>query len=155
MKIMDKIIHLDTHLQCSQDEAFTYFFDNQLLCLWLTKKANVEMKVGGNYELFWNPENADPEMNSTFGCKVLALEEPYFFCIEWKGNVTQKQLMNQIRPLTAVTVIFIRLEDHLTRVSLLHTGWRPGSKWEEARLYFVNAWRGALANLEQLINQKN
>lgn len=148
----DSIISITAELACSRERAFDYFSDNILLTKWLTKKAEVEMIVGGKYELFWTPEDNDPTNNSTYGCKILAVDRPYFFNIEWKGNAEQKEFMNNERPLTNVTIIFFALTGTKTRVSLLHTGWRQGEEWEKARLYFVNAWTRALKQLETLVN---
>jgi uncharacterized protein YndB with AHSA1/START domain len=148
----DKIIISNAILNCTIDSAFSYFAENDLLTQWLTGKADVEMKEGGKYELFWTPEDPDPTNNSTFGCKVLAVERPFYINVEWAGNVEQKKIMNNVRPLTNVTVLFTRLSAAKTKITLIHTGWRPGDNWEAARQYFINAWAGALNHLEGLVN---
>jgi uncharacterized protein YndB with AHSA1/START domain len=150
--VMDPIIHINTLLNCPIDTAFAYFSENSKLEQWLTAKANVEMEVGGKYELFWTPEDPDLTNNSTYGCKVLAMDRPYFFNIEWKGNRDQKSFMNTVSPLTNVTVIFSEIDASKTKVTLLHTGWRSGSDWDAAREYFQNAWSGAIKQLEVLVN---
>ena len=114
--VSDKIITVNIILNCPVDSAFNYFADNELLIKWLTTKADVEMKVGGKYELFWTPEDPDPTNNSTYGCKVLAVNRPYFFNIEWMGNAEQKEFMNSVRPLTNITFLFSKLEDNKTLV---------------------------------------
>ncbi len=150
--VSDKIIIVDIILNCSIDSAFNYFADNKLLTKWLTNKADVEMRVGGKYELFWTPVDPDPTNNSTYGCKVLAVDQPYFFNIEWAGNAEQKEFMNKVRPLTNVTFLFTKLDSNQTKVTLIHTGWRQDEKWEAARQYFINAWSGAFKQLEKLVN---
>jgi len=151
----DKIIISNAILNCTIDTAFNYFSENDLLINWLTNKADVEMKEGGKYELFWTPEDPDLSNNSTYECKVLAVERPFYFNIEWKGNAEQKVFMNDVRPLTNVTVLFSRIENNKTKVTLIHTGWRLGNNWEAARQYFIKAWAGALKQLEILVNSKN
>lgn len=146
----DKIITVHTILNVPNHEAFEYFADNELLVEWLTAKADVEMKEGGKYELFWTPDAPDPTNNSTYGCKVLAVDRPHYFNIEWKGNAEQKEFMNTVRPLTNVTVLFSHVGDNKTKVTLIHTGWRKGEDWEQARQYFRNAWTGAFRQLEEL-----
>ena len=152
---MDKIIIKSVILNCSIDSAFDCFTDNELLTKWLTKKANVEMHEGGRYELFWTPQDTDPTNNSTYDCKVLAVERPYYFNIEWRGNAEQKGFMNNVRPLTNVTVLFSRLDSKKTKVNLIHAGWRQGDNWEAARQYFIKAWAGAFKQLEELVNTMN
>lgn len=149
----DKIITVNVILNCPIDTAFNYFSDNNLLTKWLTVKADVEMKEGGKYELFWTPEDPEPTNNSTFGCKVLAIDFPHYFNIEWRGNTEQKEIMNNARPLTNVTVLFSQLDRTKTKVAIIHTGWRPGDNWEMARQYFINAWTGAFKKLESIVNK--
>ena len=151
----DKIITLNTILNVPKQEAFDYFADNELLEKWLTVKADVEMKEGGKYELFWTPDDPDPTSNSTYGCKVLAVDRPHYFNIEWKGNAEQKGFMNTVRPLTNVTVLFSDMGNNQTKVSLIHTGWREGENWERARRYFINSWTGAFRQLEELAGSDN
>lgn len=150
---MDKIIVQTALLNCSLEKAFEMFTENQMLESWLTTKADVEMRVGGKYELFWTPEDPDPTNNSTYGCKVLAVDQPNFFNIEWAGNAEQKEFMNKVRPLTNVTFLFTKLDSNQTKVTLIHTGWRDMSDWEQARQFFINAWRGAFSKLEKYINE--
>lgn len=151
----DKIILSNVILNCTIDNAFNYFVCNDLLTKWLTNKADVETKVGGKYELFWVPQDPDPTNNSTYGCKVLAVERPYYLNIEWKGNAEQKEFMNYVRPLTNVTILFSRLSKKRTKVSLIHTGWRQDNNWEAARQYFKKAWLSAFSQLEELVNNEN
>ncbi len=153
MDTPDKIITVSALLETSADSCFSYFTDNSFLSKWLTLKADVELKVGGKYELFWTPEDKDKTNNSTFGCRILAFERPYYLNFEWKGNAGQKQFMNNVRPLTNVTVLFSPLNSDKTIVTLIHTGWRQNQQWEEARQYFTKAWTGAFHKLEHIVNR--
>lgn len=149
---MDSIIVQSTELKVSQETAFRLFTSNSFLEEWLTEKADVTPIKGGKYELFWEP--ATPEINSTIGCKVLSVEKPYYINFEWKGPKQFKHFMNSARPLTNVTVLFNETEVG-TIVTLIHTGWRDTEEWEEARKYFVNAWKEAFAQLEEYANTLN
>lgn len=151
----DKIIHVSAELSCSIDSAYAYFTENTLLERWLAVKADVEMKVGGKYELFWSPEDPDLTNNSTYGCKVLSMDKPYYFSIEWKGNKDHKAFMNNVRPLTNVTVVFNKINANKTRVTLLHTGWQTDKDWDSAYQFFEKAWAGAFSKLEMQVNKTN
>ncbi len=148
---MDKIIVEKAKLHCSTAKAFEMFTSNQGLESWLTVKADVEPQVGGKYELFWEPD--DPENNSTLGCKILAIDKPNSINFEWKGPKQYKHFMNNVRPLSNVTVVFTA-EGEQTQVTLIHTGWRDDQEWEEARQYFINAWKGAFGQLEKAVRQE-
>ncbi|NAY93342.1 hypothetical protein GTQ34_15635 [Muricauda sp. JGD-17] len=141
---MDKIIIEAAILNCPSDLAFSMFTESKHLEKWLTAKADVELKVGGKYELFWEPNI--PENNSTLGCKILAFEKPHYITFEWRGPTQYKHFMNNVRPLTQVTVL-IREKSDETKVTLIHSGWRRSKEWEEAEQYFANAWRGAFMQL--------
>jgi uncharacterized protein YndB with AHSA1/START domain len=148
---MDKIVLRSARLKCDGKKAFEMFTVNEHLEKWLTTVADVEPKVGGKYELFWNP--ADRENDSTIGCKILALQPDKFLCFEWKGAKQFKHFMNERRPLTNV-VVFFESDESETQVYLFHTGWGDTEEWEEARQWFDKAWANAFSELEKYINKK-
>jgi uncharacterized protein YndB with AHSA1/START domain len=122
------------------------FTANKNLEKWLTQSADVEPKMGGKYELFWNPE--DKENDSTIGCKILAFHQNKLISFEWKGPKQFKHFMNEDRPLTNVIVFFLPRQGY-TEVHLLHTGWRANPEWEEARQWFAKAWAITLMELQK------
>jgi len=148
---MDKIIVETAILNCSIEKAFEMFTSNKNLENWLTIKANVEPQIGGKYELFWEPDN--PEYNSTIGCKILAIDRPNYLNFEWRGPKQYKHFMNNAQPLTNVTVIFLAQGDQ-AHVILIHTGWRETEDWEQARQYFISAWKVVFGQLEKHVNGK-
>jgi uncharacterized protein YndB with AHSA1/START domain len=147
---MDKVIFKSAELNCSQTHAFEMFTVNDQLEKWLARKAEVEPKAGGKYELFWNP--AVPEVDSTIGCKVLAIDAPNFINFEWKGARQHKDFMNAARPLTNVSVFFLPVSINQTKVLIIHTGWRDSKEWDEARSWFETAWQDTLTQLEKILN---
>ena len=149
---MDKVIHQTAKLPCDAARAFELFTANDELEKWLVVKADVEPRVGGKFELFWNPE--EPEFDSTIGCHVTALEPDKLLAFEWKGPKQYSDFMNECQPLTHVTVAFIPGEDGgnpTTEVHLVHTGWRDTAEWEEAREWFVRNWAGAFKGLAKQV----
>jgi predicted enzyme related to lactoylglutathione lyase/uncharacterized protein YndB with AHSA1/START domain len=148
---VDKIINQSVSLKCTAKEAFQLFTQNNLLEKWLTVKAEVEPVVGGKYELFWKPD--DRENDSTIGCKVLAVKEGSLINFEWKGPEQYKDIMNERRPYTNVTVTFAE-RGNLTDVQLIHSGWGEGARWDEARDWFEKAWSMAFAELPKVAAQE-
>lgn len=148
-EIMDKIIYKSIKLRCGPALAFEMFTVNHHLEKWFSAVADVETKVGGKYELFWDPE--DKENDSTFGCKILAMQPNLFLSFEWKGPKQFKHFMNEVRPLTNVVVFFIH-SNKGTEVHVLHTGWRETEEWKEAYEWFENAWTMVLSELEKYVN---
>lgn len=128
------------------------FIDNKLLPTWLPELAEIEARVGGKYELFWDPN--DRENNSTIGCKVTAIAPNRLLAFEWKGPIEFKKLMNGVDPLTHVVVLFVNCTEDstlCTEVHLVHSGWRSSEAWKEAKNYFEKAWEIAFKKLEMVI----
>jgi len=149
---VDRIIYHSISLRCNPQKAFELFTANKHLEKWLTQVANVEPKIGGKYELFWNPD--DKENDSTIGCKILAIAPSRFLCFEWKGPKRFKHFMNNVRPLTNVLIFFISHPEG-TEVHLLHTAWRDTTEWEEARQWFDKAWEMVLSKLQNYVSEAN
>jgi uncharacterized protein YndB with AHSA1/START domain len=148
--VTDKIIHVEAFLAVPPAKAFAFFTTNELLQSWLTAAADVEPRVGGKYDLFWEP--ADRENNSTIGCRVTALAPGQFIAFQWRSPKQFKPFANTADPLTHVVVTFAP-EGAGTRVHLIQSGWRSTSEWEEARLWQERAWTGAFKKLEAITNK--
>lgn len=149
---MQSIVYVSAVLRCDVKTAFAMFTINDKLQSWLTNAADVEPRVGGKYELFWDPN--DRENNSTIGCKITLIEENKVIAFDWKGPPQFKDFMNTAEPLTHVVVFFIPCGDAgagvCTEVHLMHTGWREAPEWQKAKSYFDTAWAIAFKNLEGL-----
>ena len=147
---MQSVVYLSAVLKTDVQKAFEMFTVNDKLQSWLTNIADVEPRVGGKYELFWDPD--DKENNSTIGCKVTLFEENKLIAFEWKGPPQFKDLMNTIVPLTHVVAFFIPCSDSganpRTEVHLIHAGWGDSPEWQKAKSYFDTAWAIAFKNLE-------
>jgi len=151
---MQKIIQIEVEFNCGVHEAFNFFTNNEKLESWLPEKAEVEPKVGGKYELFWDPKNR--EINSTIGCKITSIEKDKFVSFEWKGPEIFQSFMNFCDPLTHVVVAFYSSSEDPKKTSLFlfHSGWRNDPEWQKARDYFEKAWLGALTNLKEKLSSK-
>jgi uncharacterized protein YndB with AHSA1/START domain len=150
---MSKIIHQSVSLNCNAVEAFQEFTTAERLTRWLAADAEVEPKVGGKYELFWDVEERDK--NSTRGCRITALEPAKLLAFDWKGPEQFQHLMNVAHPLTHVTIFFLPLSEAATEVRLIHTGWGDTPAWDEARQWFESAWSGAFASLKKQVNERS
>ena len=149
---MNQIIHLKLILDCEVKKAFSMFTGKQEVKSWLAVDANIELRLGGKYELFWDLK--DRMNNSTVGCRINGLEIDKLLAFEWKGPLEYKDLMNSVDPLTQVTVFFNPIwmdgssEKNQTEIHLVHSGWRSTEKWEECRHWFIKAWESAFKKLK-------
>lgn len=117
--------------------AFELFSVPQALVSWLCAQANVEARVGGRYELFWDP--GDPENDSTIGCRVTACEPGRLLAFQWRSPRQFKPFANAADPLTHVVVSF-HGEGSGTAVTLVHSGWRSSAEWQQALAWQRVAW---------------
>ena len=149
---MNEIIHLKEILDCDTQKAFSMFTGKREICSWLAVDANIELRLGGKYELFWDLK--ERVHNSTIGCRINGLEIGKYISFEWKGPPEFGSLMNNVDPLTQVTIFFIPVTKNdvpgnkQTEVHLVHTGWRKTEKWEESRKWFIKAWESAFKKLK-------
>ncbi|MHA2116467.1 MAG: SRPBCC family protein [Candidatus Thorarchaeota archaeon] len=152
---MENVIHCSISVECDTKQAFEMFTKNDLITTWLPSLAEIETRVGGKYELFFDPN--DRENNSTIGCKVTAIVSNSLLAFDWKGPIQFKDFMNNADPLTHVVVSFLdRSEgpESSTEVHLVHSGWRSSAEWEEAREYFAKAWEGALKKMKTVVEDR-
>jgi uncharacterized protein YndB with AHSA1/START domain len=141
-------IVFDLKLNVSAEEAWILWTDSKKLEKWLTTEANVDPKVGGPYELFWDPSNHSE--NSTLGCKITALVPYKLLAFEWRGPVPYADLMN-VEPFPTWVSISIEAKSlNETVVHFRHSGWGQGDRWNEAKTWQKNAWSGAFSALEAM-----
>jgi uncharacterized protein YndB with AHSA1/START domain len=152
---MENIISIKEEFDCDINTAFKMFTEGTYLKKWLTEEAEVDPKLGGKFELFW--DLANKHRNSTIGCKITGIEKDKFVSFNWKGPVEFQHFMNSADPLTHVIVFFSQDDNNpmKTTTHLFHTGWRKNTEWQKARNYFENAWSKALHGLEQKIENKS
>jgi uncharacterized protein YndB with AHSA1/START domain len=149
---MQPIIHRRARLACDPQTAFAHFTQDDLLVKFFTNEAAVEPRVGGKYELAWDPPNKPDD--STVGCQITAIAPGELLAFDWKGPTQFDATMNHVRPLTHVVVAFHEVHGNgspATDVNIIHSGWRPGPDWEDARAYFERAWGLVLDALVELI----
>ena len=137
----------ELELTHSRDQVWQMFTTSAGLARWLCLRANVEPRVGGAYELFWNPDQSRPESDSTIGCRVLSIDHPRLLSFTWRGADAVAETMNGpgITP-TRVEVLLLPRPSG-TRLVLVHSGWLDGDDWQRARDWFDRAWSGALERL--------
>jgi hypothetical protein len=63
--------------------------------------------------------------------------------------------MNYADPLTHVIVLFTPRNHARTDVHLIHSGWRNTRLWEDARVWFNQAWRSAFEELKKQVHEKD
>lgn len=117
----------------------------------LVPKAIVELRVGGTYELHFDPESPWGSRGSE-GCRVLSYLEPRLLSFTWNAppSMPKERFFR-----TRVVVEFEEagLPGHTTRVRITHVGFGEGGQWPEVVGYFERAWSKVLDALKMHIDQ--
>ncbi|MCW4048388.1 MAG: SRPBCC domain-containing protein [Candidatus Bathyarchaeota archaeon] len=143
-----KSLVLDISLKASIDKVWSYWTEVDKITEWFSPEANIEARVGGPYELFFDPENH--EHMSTIGCVVTHLTPMSLLGFTWKDPDEFACLMNKPDKLTQVKVEFTK-EGETTQIKVTHSGWRDDDEWKKAHDWHKRAWEGVLASLTETL----
>lgn len=105
--------------------------------------ARIESRIGGAYEIYFLPDRP-PGLQGSETATILAMEAPKRLMVSWNAPESFGGLREQ---LTVVEIEIEPLRDGETRVTLVHSGWGRGDKWQAVRDYFASAWPMVLARL--------
>lgn len=143
MKTRD--IDIQVLIDKTPDKVFEAWVVPDLLERWLARKAVVRAEVGGAYELYWDLKN--PAINNTLGCRITAIVPNAELSFSWKGSAEYAAIMG------TQTSVFVRFEarEAGTLLRFIHTGWGSGKAWDKARLWQAEAWREAIENLKNML----
>lgn len=133
----------------SPDKVYEAWVVPDLLERWLALKANVQPKIGGAYELFWDLDNL--ACDSTQGCRITELVPNRELSFDWKGTREHAAVMG------GKTSVFVRFEpqESGTLLRFTHTGWGTGAQWQKARRWQAQAWQAALENLKNMLENSD
>lgn len=153
---MNKVIYKKVQVPLNTKSIFEWFVLEGKITKWLCEKASIETKNGGKFELYWDSKNV--KYNNTVGCKINIYDYGKVLGFNWKGPREFNDIMNKIQPLTQVTIFFNYLEENLTEVILIHSGWKSSEQWDKAYEWFQLAWDESLKQLSAVVqtdgNQK-
>ena len=108
-------------------------------------RANVEARVGGAYELFFDLK-APRGFQGTEGCRVLAFDSQRRLAFEF---IAPPQFPNVRRIRTRVDVLFEEvLGGGVVKVDLVHSGFLEGEEWDESFDFFSWSWDLVLARFQ-------
>ncbi len=110
----------------------------------LSPNAEIELRVGGKYEVFFDME-APLGSRGSEGCRVLSFLPKKMLSFEWNAPPQFEDLRFV---LTRVVLFVSEDEPGGTRVDLHHMGWGEGEKWDQVYDYFDTAWEFVLTALK-------
>lgn len=108
-------------------------------------RANVELRVGGPFELLFD-EDEEVGQQGSEGCKIFGYVPDAMLFVSWNAPPSLPDERGQH---TSVAVQFRDEGPGRTRVELRHQGFGEGGRWHEVIAYFERAWPMLLAALER------
>ena len=139
---------VEVSIDASLDQVWLAWTSSDRITTWFAPEANVKARVGGPFELFFDPTNHDHQ--STKGCIFTLVEPMRLLGFTWRGPDRFSMFMNDPISLTFVTVYF-QDEGGATRIVVEHGGWGNGNDWEEARAWHHRAWEDVLGRLKSTL----
>lgn len=143
-----KSIEIEMSISGSADLVWEAWTKVERVMAWFAPEAVVEARVGGPFELFFDPPNH--EHQCTKGCVFTLVEPKQRLGFTWRGPDQFANLMNDPASLTSVRVTFHN-ENGATRVSLEHDGWGTGEAWAQAQAWHQTAWEEVLGRLKSFL----
>jgi uncharacterized protein YndB with AHSA1/START domain len=142
------------------EEVFHLWTTAEEIPKFFAPKAVIEPRLGGRYEMIFDPES-DPEGDDsgTKGARILRFEPNRALWFEWTGfsrtgsnphgPVAWPEQKDRRPIATWVEIQFDRVsgDPGKTRVRLIERGFGSGGKWEDAIQYFWINWALILGRL--------
>ena len=145
----DRVIRIETMIPNPIEEIWQAWTTPAGIASFFAPACNVELKVGGLYEILFDLE-AEPGLRGSEGMHILALQPPNLLSFTWNAP---PELLEIRKQLTHVTVRLSEIKKGETLVTLTQDGWPPedgwppiggggdGGEWDKAYQYFIDAWR--------------
>ena len=122
-----KVIRKEAITTANVEDAWKAWTTVEGVTSFFVPKANIELVVGGRYELF-SSQKAPKGFQGTEGCKVLALETLKHLAFEF---IAPPQFPNVRRLRTRVDVTFGEVaKGGVVKLDLVHSGFLEGEEWD-------------------------
>lgn len=133
---MSREISYEVQISAPVSEVWKAWTTKQGAKSFFAPECKIELRVGGAYEMYFDPE-ASPGKRGGEGLTILAIQEERMLSFTWNAPPTLPSVRGQ---LTHVTLRFQELQENRTALSLVHDGWGEGGEWDQAFDYFTRAW---------------
>lgn len=142
--VPERALSVSTTVSASVEEVWNAWATEEGVQSFLAQKAHIESKVGGPYEVYFNP--ADERM-STRGCKLLSVVPLEMISFEW---LLPGDVFPQLRKSTTSVRVQMRPAGaDRTEVTITQLGWGEGAEWDRAYQHMEKGWQMAAILLQQ------
>lgn len=125
----------------SAREAWDLWASSEGLARWWTSSTRVDLRPGGHYEIYFNPDEPAGDRGGDW-CRVLSFLPGRMLSFTWNAPPTLAT-----RPLHTWVVLLFEESGGGCRVELNHHGWpesglaTPETEWPATYEYFESAWK--------------
>ena len=143
----DKIITKQVIVDVPIKEVWRKWTTEEGLKTFLVKDCEVELKIGGAFEMYFNPD-APPGSQGSEGCKILSFLPEKMLSFSWNAPPTIPTI-RALGDMAWVVVFFEEINSNRTKVELNHLGFgffstHPGNFLKFIYLLFVQHIKGML-----------
>lgn len=132
----ERAINLSIEINAPVEKVWSQWTTSEGISKFFAPASRIEAKPMGHFDIYFFP-NAPEGSRGAEGNFVLALDEGKMLSFTWDAPPQFPEIRKQR---TFVAVRLEKLDDVRTRVSLVHTGWGSGAKWDAVYTYFGDAW---------------
>jgi uncharacterized protein YndB with AHSA1/START domain len=141
----ERAIEREITVAAGLTEVWSAWTTNDGIRSFLAPDAQVELRVGGPFEIYFDPF-ANPGMRGADDMVIMAFQEQKMLSFTWNAP---PHLPEARRQRTHVLVRLSAINATETRVTLRHDGWGEGGEWDQAFDYFSRAWTNVMASLQK------
>lgn len=143
--MFDKAIRKSKVIPAALKDVWEAWTTSKGAATFFAPQADIQLEIGGRYELYFNPEATEGERGSE-GVKVLSFLPMSMLSFSWNAP-PEIPAIRGMR--TWVVVQLEQVADTTTHVTIHHLGWGVGEDWDRAFAYFMRAWDIVLDRLAQ------
>jgi uncharacterized protein YndB with AHSA1/START domain len=131
----ERAVHAEVIVNASRSDVWKAWSSNEGAETFFAPKTNIDTRIGGPYEIFFNPADI---RQSTKGMRVLCYIPGEMLSFEWSLPQDEFPLFKDDRGW--VVVQLSALSPTRTRVNVTHLGWGQGSDWDRAFAHMDRGW---------------
>ena len=148
--LKERVLVKETVVRAAREDVWTAWTTKQGLEAFLAPRADIELRIGGKFEISFNPSAPEGQRGSE-GCTVLSFLPLEMLSFTWNAPPT----IPKLRESGARTHVIVYLEDggpDEIKVRLAQLGFGEGEDWEKYYAYFDRAWGSVLGALKDQIS---
>jgi uncharacterized protein YndB with AHSA1/START domain len=135
-------IEVEGVVEAPADQVYEAWTTAEGITSWLAEAANIELTLGGSYEIFFAIEAPEGQRGAE-DCKVLSFLPNRMLSMSWNAPPSIPGL-RKLGPCTWVVVEFEPESDSQTHLRITHLGLSTGEDWDTYYKYFARAWPNVL-----------